>query len=212
MPEDTRAAGTARTVRTPSLEIAYEERGRRRVPVGAAPRVPRRRPRLRRRGAAARRAGMPRARALPARVRPTRFLDAASRAGRSRPRSVRTCSTSSTRSVSTRRPRRLRLGRPRRVHRRASWRPSGCAALVTIGGYNVQNTLAAPAPASAIEERALLVPVVLQHRARAARARRRTAASICRLLWQDWSPGWRFDDETFERTAARSTTPTSSTS
>jgi pimeloyl-ACP methyl ester carboxylesterase len=24
---------------------------------------------------------------------------------------------------------------------------------------------------------------------------------ICRLLWRSWSPNWRFDDETFERTA-----------
>src|SRR6516162_4747845 len=25
---------------------------------------------------------------------------------------------------------------------------------------------------------------------------------LCRLLWQLWSPNWRFDDATFERTAA----------
>ena len=25
---------------------------------------------------------------------------------------------------------------------------------------------------------------------------------ICRMLWQQWSPNWRFDDATFERTAA----------
>jgi pimeloyl-ACP methyl ester carboxylesterase len=25
---------------------------------------------------------------------------------------------------------------------------------------------------------------------------------LCRLLWAQWSPGWRFDDATFERTAA----------
>ena len=24
---------------------------------------------------------------------------------------------------------------------------------------------------------------------------------ICRMLWRQWSPGWRFDDATFERTA-----------
>lgn len=24
---------------------------------------------------------------------------------------------------------------------------------------------------------------------------------LCRLLWRQWSPGWRFDDATFERTA-----------
>ena len=26
--------------------------------------------------------------------------------------------------------------------------------------------------------------------------------ALCRLLWQEWSPGWAFNDETFERTAA----------
>src|SRR2546422_452712 len=30
----------------------------------------------------------------------------------------------------------------------------------------------------------------------------RNRREICRLLWQEWSPGWRFDDATFDRTAA----------
>ncbi len=27
------------------------------------------------------------------------------------------------------------------------------------------------------------------------------AATWCRLLWEEWSPGWHFDEETFDRTA-----------
>jgi hypothetical protein len=26
--------------------------------------------------------------------------------------------------------------------------------------------------------------------------------AICRLLWQEWSPTWRFDEATFDRTAS----------
>jgi pimeloyl-ACP methyl ester carboxylesterase len=73
-------------------------------------------------------------------------------------------------------------------------------ALVTIGGYNVQNTLRVSSPASAEEERAYWYQWYFNtERGRAGlEANRR---DICRLLWREWSPGWRFDDATFERTA-----------
>lgn len=74
-------------------------------------------------------------------------------------------------------------------------------ALVTIGGYNVQNTLAAPAPAAALQERALWYQWYFNtERGRVGLAQHRR--DICRLLWREWSPTWRFDDATFERTAA----------
>jgi len=78
--------------------------------------------------------------------------------------------------------------------------PARVRALVTIGGYNVQNTLAPPRPAAAEDERAYWYQWYFNtERGRLGlRANRR---EICRLLWQDWSPGWRFDDATFERTA-----------
>jgi pimeloyl-ACP methyl ester carboxylesterase len=78
--------------------------------------------------------------------------------------------------------------------------PERVRALVTIGGYNVQNTLTLPPPVSAEEERALWYQwyfntergrVGLEHHRR----------GICRLLWREWSPNWRFDDATFDRTA-----------
>ena len=73
-------------------------------------------------------------------------------------------------------------------------------ALVTIGGYNVQNTLAAPRPAAAMEERAFWYQWYFNtERGRMGLEQYRHA--LCRLLWQEWSPSWRFDDATFDRTA-----------
>jgi pimeloyl-ACP methyl ester carboxylesterase len=80
-------------------------------------------------------------------------------------------------------------------------RPERVRALVSIGGgYNVQNTLAAPHPASARQERANWYQWYFNtERGRAGLTANRR--DICRLLWQDWSPGYRFDDATFEATA-----------
>jgi pimeloyl-ACP methyl ester carboxylesterase len=79
--------------------------------------------------------------------------------------------------------------------------PARVHALVTIGGYNVQNTLAPPKPASASQERANWYQWYFNtERGRLGLETNRR--EICRLLWGDWSPGWRFDDATFERTAA----------
>src|SRR5258707_10974348 len=79
--------------------------------------------------------------------------------------------------------------------------PARVRALVTIGGYNVQNTLAPPRPASAEDERGYWYQWYFNtERGRLGLEQNRRA--ICRLLWRDWSPGWRFDDATFERTAA----------
>jgi pimeloyl-ACP methyl ester carboxylesterase len=79
--------------------------------------------------------------------------------------------------------------------------PARVRALVTIGGYNVQDTLAAPRPASAVQERAYWYQWYFNtERGRLGLAEHRR--DVCRLLWQDWSPSYRFDDATFERTAA----------
>ena len=79
--------------------------------------------------------------------------------------------------------------------------PARVRALVTIGGYNVQNTVAPPRPASAEEERAVWYQWYFNtERGRLGLEKNRR--EICRLLWRDWSPGWRFDDATFEQAAA----------
>jgi pimeloyl-ACP methyl ester carboxylesterase len=78
--------------------------------------------------------------------------------------------------------------------------PARVRALVTVGGYNVQNTVAASQPASAVEERAYWYQWYFNtERGRAGLERNRR--EICRLLWHEWSPSWRFDDPTFDRTA-----------
>ncbi len=79
--------------------------------------------------------------------------------------------------------------------------PSRVRALVTIGGYNVQDTLAPPRPARAEDERAYWYQWYFNtERGRVGLEQNRR--EICRLLWRDWSPGYHFDDATFERTAA----------
>jgi len=79
--------------------------------------------------------------------------------------------------------------------------PARVRALVTIGGYNVQDTLAPPRPASATQEQAFWYQWYFNtERGRVGLEQNRR--DICRLLWKQWSPGWQFDDATFERTAA----------
>lgn len=79
--------------------------------------------------------------------------------------------------------------------------PERVRALVTIGGYNVQNTLVAPRPGPAVEERALWYQWYFNtERGRMGLEQQRR--DLCRLLWREWSPTWHFDDATFERTAA----------
>jgi len=73
-------------------------------------------------------------------------------------------------------------------------------AALLIGGYAIQNTLAPPQPAAPEAERALWYQWYFNtERGRAGLAANRR--SLCRLLWESWSPGWHFSDETFNRTA-----------
>jgi pimeloyl-ACP methyl ester carboxylesterase len=79
--------------------------------------------------------------------------------------------------------------------------PERVRALVTIGGYNVQNTVAPSQPASAVAERAYWYQWYFNtERGRTGLERNRR--EICQLLWQEWSPNWQFDQATFDRTAA----------
>lgn len=78
--------------------------------------------------------------------------------------------------------------------------PERVRALVSIGGYNVQNTIAPPHPASALQERANWYQWYFNTE-RGVAGLEKNRRDICRLLWRDWSPGWRFDESTFEATA-----------
>jgi pimeloyl-ACP methyl ester carboxylesterase len=82
----------------------------------------------------------------------------------------------------------------------ASW-PERVTSLVSIGGYNIQNIARSGEPAAPDREYRLWYQWYFHtERGRAGLAANRRA--LCRLLWQLWSPNWRFDDATYERTAA----------
>jgi pimeloyl-ACP methyl ester carboxylesterase len=79
-------------------------------------------------------------------------------------------------------------------------RPDRVRALVSITGYNVQDTVTPSRPADAAQERAFWYQWYFNTE-RGRRGLQQDRRNLCRLLWQDWSPGWRFDDATFEATA-----------
>jgi len=81
----------------------------------------------------------------------------------------------------------------------ALW-PERVASLVSIGGYNIQNIARSGEPAPPDREHRLWYQWYFHtERGRAGLAANRRP--LCRLLWELWSPNWRFDDATFERTA-----------
>ena len=78
--------------------------------------------------------------------------------------------------------------------------PERVRALVTIGGYNVQNTVTLAPPASAKAERSYWYQWYFNTE-RGRQGLERNRHDICHLLWQEWSPTWRFDQATYDRTA-----------
>jgi len=82
----------------------------------------------------------------------------------------------------------------------ALW-PERAVGLVTMGGYNIQNIIAAAKPASpAAEYRYWYQWYFHTERGRAGLAANR--GPLCRLLWELWSPNYGFDDATYGQTAA----------
>ena len=81
----------------------------------------------------------------------------------------------------------------------ALW-PERCIGLVSVNSYNIQDIAKAMVPASPARE----VPLWYQYYFQIERGRAGLAANrrgIAKLLWQQWSPNWQFDDACFERTA-----------
>ncbi|MGF7149779.1 pimeloyl-ACP methyl ester carboxylesterase [Sphingomonas zeicaulis] len=81
----------------------------------------------------------------------------------------------------------------------ALW-PEHVGGLVSMAGYDIIDIedLRRPAPPS------LEHVVWYQHLFQTERGRQCLALhrrELCRLLWEQWSPGWKFDQQTFERTA-----------
>jgi pimeloyl-ACP methyl ester carboxylesterase len=82
----------------------------------------------------------------------------------------------------------------------ALW-PERISELVSITGYNIQNIAGAAQPQSpAAEYRYWYQWYFHTERGRAGLAANR--GPLCRLLWELWSPNYRFDDATYATTAA----------
>ena len=81
----------------------------------------------------------------------------------------------------------------------ALW-PERVRGLVSCHGYNIQNIAASTKPVSADQEHRFWYQYYFHtERGRAGLAQNRR--EIARLLWRLWSPNWKFDDATFERSA-----------
>ena len=81
----------------------------------------------------------------------------------------------------------------------ALW-PERCAGLLSFNSYNLQDIARAMRPDTPENERGLWYQYYFHsERGRTGLAQDRRA--LCRLLWQTWSPTWRFDESTFERSA-----------
>ena len=82
----------------------------------------------------------------------------------------------------------------------ALW-PERIGGLVSYAGYDIIDISAQRHPAAPSLERVCWYQHLFQtERGRECMAKHRR--ELCRLLWEEWSPGWRFDDATFNRSAA----------
>ncbi|SDJ00598.1 MULTISPECIES: alpha/beta fold hydrolase [Bradyrhizobium] len=87
----------------------------------------------------------------------------------------------------------------------ALW-PERCSGMVTVNSYLVQDLTRAMVPIDPRYEVALWYEYYFQiERGRAGLAANRR--EIARMLWEDWSPDWDFDDATFDRTAVAHDNP-----
>jgi pimeloyl-ACP methyl ester carboxylesterase len=82
----------------------------------------------------------------------------------------------------------------------ALW-PERCAGLVSYNNYNIFDHSKALVPDTPENERQLWYQYYF-HSERGREGLARNRRGIAKLLWQTWSPSWRFDDATFERSAA----------
>jgi pimeloyl-ACP methyl ester carboxylesterase len=82
----------------------------------------------------------------------------------------------------------------------ALW-PERARGLVSGNGYNIHDIAGSTKPASAKREHRLWYQYYF-HTCRGRAGLETNRRDIGRLLWQLWSPNWRFDDATYERTAS----------
>lgn len=82
----------------------------------------------------------------------------------------------------------------------ALW-PERCAGLLSFNSYNIQDIANAMTPDTPENEHSLWYQYYF-HSERGQRGLAQDRRGLCRLLWRLWSPTWRFDEATFERSAA----------
>ena len=81
----------------------------------------------------------------------------------------------------------------------ALW-PERCSGLVSYNNYNIHDIARAMEPDTPVNERRYWYQYYFHcERGRAGLA---SSTALCRLLWELWSPSWKFDTATFERSAA----------
>jgi pimeloyl-ACP methyl ester carboxylesterase len=82
----------------------------------------------------------------------------------------------------------------------ALW-PGRVRCLVSCTGYNIQNIATSGKPAAAAQEHRLWYQFYF-HTPRGVAGLTDNRRDVCKLLWRLWSPNWKFDEATFERSAA----------
>ena len=81
----------------------------------------------------------------------------------------------------------------------ALW-PERVRGLVIANGYSIQNIAASKAPVSPEQEQRFWYQYYF-HTERGRAGLTANRRELCKLLWRLWSPNWKFDDATYERTA-----------
>jgi pimeloyl-ACP methyl ester carboxylesterase len=81
----------------------------------------------------------------------------------------------------------------------ALW-PERVRGLVSGGGYNIQDVAGSVNPIAPENESRLWYQYYF-HSERGRAGLEQNRYELCKLLWKLWSPGWRFDDATYERSA-----------
>ena len=81
----------------------------------------------------------------------------------------------------------------------ALW-PERVRGLVSANGYGIQNIAGSVTPVPPAQEHRLWYQYYF-HTERGRAGLQANRREFCKLLWQLWSPNWKFDDATYERTA-----------
>jgi Predicted hydrolases or acyltransferases (alpha/beta hydrolase superfamily) len=84
--------------------------------------------------------------------------------------------------------------------------PERIIGLVSMAGYNIQNIAKYSEPV-APEIEMLNWYQFYFHSERGRLGLTKYRKELCRLLWRNWSPTWKFDDDSFEATQFHSTIP-----